>query len=166
MNFFKAIFLAVIFPVVMLTAHKYYVSVTQMSYVKEKKSVQIISRIDIADLELTLQERYDKNIKMTTIDEKPMVDDYVKKYLNQKIEIKINTQDVAFEYIGKEYDNDVVVCYLEIENVDSIATIEISNTVLFDLFPKQKNVVKTKINSEVNNLIFTSEDRNQYLNFK
>ena len=166
MNFFRVTLLAVIFPVFMSVAHKYYVSVTQMSYVKEKKALQIISRIDVADLEFTLQERYDKSIKLTTIDEKPVVDDYIKKYLNQKLEIKINTQDVAFNYVGKEYENDVVVCYLEIENVDSIATIEISNTLLFDLFPKQKNVVKTKINSEVNNLIFTNEDRNQYLNFK
>ena len=62
--------------------------------------------------------------------------------------------------------NDQVVCYLELKNVTSINTIEISNTVLFDLFPKQKNIVKSKINSKINNLIFTKEDINQYLNFK
>ncbi|WP_298895889.1 DUF6702 family protein [uncultured Psychroserpens sp.] len=166
MNFLKVTLLAIIFPFAVTNAHKYYVSVTQVSYVKEKKAVQIISRIDIADLELTLQERYDESIKMTSVDEKPIVDEYVKKYLNQKIEIKINTQEVSFNYIGKEYDNDIVVCYLEIENIDNITTIEMSNTVLFDGFPKQKNVVKTKINSKVNNLIFTKDDTNQYLNFK
>ena len=126
----------------------------------------MISRIDISDLEFTLQERYDERIKLTTIDEAPMVDDYIKKYLEQKIAIKINTKEMPFNFIGKEYDNDLIVCYLKIENVKSINTIEISNMVLFDLFPKQKNVVKTKINSETNNLIFTKEDRNQYLNFK
>ena len=166
MNVFKVTLLALIFPILLSSAHKYYVSVTQISYVKEKQSVQIISRIDIADLEFTLQERYDKRIKLTTIDEAPMVDDYIKKYLEQKIEIKINTKETSFSFIGKEYDNDLIVCYLEIENVKSINTIEISNRVLFDLFPKQKNVVKTKINSKTNNLIFTTEDRNQYLNFK
>ncbi|MDG5492825.1 DUF6702 family protein [Psychroserpens sp. SPM9] len=166
MNFLKVTLIAVIFPLFMTSAHKYYVSVTQLSYVKDKKAIQIITRIDIADLELTLQERYDKTIKMTTIDEKPMVDDYLKTYLSQKIDIKVNTKNVTFNFIGKEYDNDIVVCYLEIENIDKIATIEISNTVLFDKFPKQKNVVKTKINSKVNNLIFTKDDRNQYLNFK
>lgn len=148
------------------SAHKYYVSVTQISYVKEKQSVQIISRIDISDLEFTLQERYDERIKLTAMDEAPMVDDYIKKYIEQKIEIKINTKEMPFNFIGKEYDNDLVVCYLEIENIKAINTIEISNMVLFDLFPKQKNVVKTKINSKTNNLIFTTEDRNQYLNFK
>lgn len=166
MNVLKVVLIAVIFPLFMSSAHKYYVSVTQLSYVKEKKAVQIISRIDVADLELTLQERYDKSIVMTTVDEKPMVDEYLKKYLNQKLDIKINTKDVAFNYIGKEYDNDLVVCYLEIENIDAINTIEISNSVLFELFPKQKNMVKTKINSKVNTLMFTKDDKNQYLNFK
>ncbi|WP_299337288.1 DUF6702 family protein [uncultured Psychroserpens sp.] len=166
MKFFKVAFLALMFPLFLSSAHKYYVSVMQLTYVEDKQSVQMISRIDVADLEYTLQERYDKKITLTDINEHPMVDEYIKKYLNQKIEIKINTQDTPFNFIGKEYENDLVVCYLEIENIKAVNTIEISNSVLFDLFPKQKNVVKTKINSKTNNLIFTTEDRNQYLNFK
>lgn len=167
MNSIKLTLLALIFPIFLSSvAHKYYVSVTKIEYVKETKSVQIITRINVDDLELTLQERFDKDINLTTIDEKSSVDDYIKKYLKQKLEIKINTKEVTFKFIGKEYDNDQVACYLEIENIDEINTVEISNTVLFDLFPKQKNIVKTKINSKVNNLIFTSEDKSQYLNFK
>jgi hypothetical protein len=142
------------------------VSVTQIEYVKEKKSLQIITRIDVDDLELTLQERFDKTINLTTMDEIATVDEYIKKYLKQKFEIKINTKEVVLTFVGKDYENDQVVCYLEIENVEDINTIEISNTVLFDLFPKQKNIVKSKINSKVNNLIFTKEDIKQYLNFK
>jgi hypothetical protein len=134
--------------------------------VKEKKSVQIITRMDVDDLELTLQERYNKDIDLTTIDENPMVDDYIKKYLKQKFEVKINTREVTFNFIGKDYENDQVACYLEIVEVDDINTIEISNTVLFDLFPKQKNIIKSRINSKVNSLIFTKEDTKQYLNFK
>ncbi|MFT4782113.1 MAG: hypothetical protein ACJAZK_001171 [Psychroserpens sp.] len=166
MNSIKVILLAVIFPFFLSVAHKYYVSVTQIEYVKEKKSLQIITRIDVDDLELTLQERFDKTINLTTMDEIATVDEYIKKYLKQKFEIKINTKEVVLTFVGKDYENDQVVCYLEIENVEDINTIEISNTVLFDLFPKQKNIVKSKINSKVNNLIFTKEDIKQYLNFK
>ena len=162
----KVILLLIIFPFFLSVAHKYYVSVTQIEYVKEKNSLQIIARIDVDDLELTLQERFDKSINLTSTDEKPSVDDYIKKYLKQKFEIKINTKEINFKFIGKDYENDQVVCYLEIKNITSINTIEISNTVLFDLFPKQKNIVKSKINSKINNLIFTKEDINQYLNFK
>lgn len=166
MNFVKASIFAFVLPVLMSSAHKYYVSVTQLTYVKEKQSVQMISRIDIADLEYTLQERYDDHVKLTTIDEDPKMDELITRYLNSKIKVKINTKETPFNFIGKAYDNDLVVCYLEIENIEAIHTIEISNMVLFDLFPKQKNVIKTKINSKVSNLIFTTDDRNKYINFK
>ena len=166
MNSIKITLLLIVFPYFLSVTHKYYVSVTQIEYVKEKKSVQIITRMDVDDLELTLQERYNKDIDLTTIDENPMVDDYIKKYLKQKFEVKINTREVTFNFIGKDYENDQVACYLEIVEVDDINTIEISNTVLFDLFPKQKNIIKSRINSKVNSLIFTKEDTKQYLNFK
>ena len=166
MNFIKVILVVIVFPFFLSFPHKYYVSVTQMEFVKEKKSVQIITRIDVDDFEFTLQERFDKNIDLTTINEKSTVDGYIKKYLLQKFKIKINTKEVTFNFVGKDYENDQVVCYLEIEDVIAVNTIEISNTILFDLFPKQKNMVKSKINSKVNNLIFTKEDTNQYLNFK
>ena len=134
-------------------AHKYYVSVTQIAFIKEKKSVQIISRIDVDDLEFTLRERYDKNIDLTTIDENPVVDDYIQRYLKQKLEIKINTKEVDFNFIGKDYDNDQIVCYLEIENIASISTIEISNTLLFDLFQEQKKVVNIALSHLVSILM-------------
>ena len=166
MNFIKVTLVVIVFPFFLSLPHKYYVSATQIEYVKEKKSLQIITRIDVDDFEFTLQERFDKNIDLTTINEKSTVDGYIKKYLLQKFKIKINTEEVIFNFVGKDYENDQVVCYLEIEDVIAVNTIEISNTVLFDLFPKQKNMVKSKINEEVNNLIFTKEDTNQYLNFK
>ena len=166
MNTAQRLFFILLIPVLLSMAHKYYVSVTQVAFIQEKKSVQIVSRIDVDDLEYTLQERYDKTINLTSIAEDPTVDNHIENYLNQKLEIKINTKEVNFDFIGKDYDNDQIVCYLEIENIESISTIEISNTLLFDLFQEQKNIVKLKINDQVNNLIFTYDDRNQYLNFK
>ncbi len=166
MKFIKASLLVLIVPLFMSVAHKYYVSVTQITFVKEQESVQIITRIDVADLEYTLQERYDSNIRLTTINEDPKNDELISRYLDQKFKIKINTQETPFTFIGKKYDNDLVVCYLEIEDIKEINTIEMYNFVIFDLFPEKKNVIKTKINSEVTNLIFTTNDRNQYLNFK
>lgn len=138
MKFIKASFLVITMSLVMSVAHKYYVSVTQISFVKEQEAVQIITRIDVADLELTLQERYDSNIKLSSVNEDPNNDMHISRYLDQKFKIKINTKETPFNFVGKQYDNDLVVCYLEIENIKEINTIEMSNMVLFDLFPEQK----------------------------
>ena len=121
-------------------SHEYYVSVTKMEYVKEEKSLQIISQIFIDDFEKLIRERYDENITLAIKDESKMVDVYIEKYLKFKLDIKVNTADVEFNFLGKEYKDDIVYCYLEIENVEAIKTMEVKNEVLFDIYPKQQNI--------------------------
>ena len=67
--------------------HKYYVSITQIEYVKEKQSVQIISRIFIDDFEKLLRKRYDESITLDNGQDEKLIDSYIKKYLLTKIEI-------------------------------------------------------------------------------
>ena len=39
------------------------------------------------------------------------------------------SQEMIFNFIGKEYEDDLVLCYLEIEEVSSIQSIEILNKI-------------------------------------
>jgi len=121
-----------------LVAHKYYVSITEIEFVKEKKSVQIITRIFIDDFQRLLQERYDDTLELDNGQDEEKIDQYIEKYLTSKFKIEINNKEKALNYIGKEYDNDIVYCYFEIEKISKIKTFKIENTTLFDLFSEQK----------------------------
>lgn len=145
--------------------HKFYVSLTQIEHVPEKRSIQIITRIFIDDLEQAIREQYDNEVTLGVDNEDDSVDDYVQSYLKEKIVIKIDDQQVSFKFIGKSYDLDIVKCYLEIEDIEKIKSFEISNHVLFDLFPDQQNIVKTKINSKQKSFILVSKDRTALLKF-
>lgn len=156
----KRLLILVLVPFLAFTTiHKYYVSVTQIDYLENKKSVQIITRIFIDDFEKVLRERYDENITLAGKNEPISNNTYIERYLNEKIKIKINNKDVYFSFIGKEYDVDLVKCYLEIEHVTSIKSFEISNQVLFDVFAEQQNIVKTKINSQQKSVLLMQEKR-------
>lgn len=166
MKHFKFLFFTFIISFLSFTSiHKYYISVTQVNYVKEKKSVQITSRIFIDDLENLLIERYDENLKLGDDTQSDVVDGYIERYLKDKIKFKINTLDVNFIFLGKEYDGDIVRCYLEIENVSNIASIEIKNQVLFDLFEEQQNMIKLKINSKNKSFMLSSQKDKALLTF-
>ena len=165
MGRFKIAVLAIFTLVITSVAHKYYVSVTQIEYVEATKSLQVITRIDAEDMELTLQERYDKSIELTGLNEQPSVDDYIEKYLHKKLNIKVNDKSISLKFIGKKYDNDQVVCYLETKNIESLKNLEVTNTVLFDKFIQQKNIIKVTVNSERYNLICTNADQTDILNF-
>ncbi|WP_100610040.1 DUF6702 family protein [Confluentibacter lentus] len=166
MKLIKVTILLVVLSVSAFTAiHKFYLSVTQVDYIKEKKSVQIISRIFMDDFENLLRQRYDKTINLDDTKNAAVVDAHIKKYLAERIKIKINGKDVTFNFIGKETDLDVMKVYLEIEGVKDIHSFQITNKVLFDLFEDQQNMVKLKMNSIFKNYLLTSQNDNAMLNF-
>jgi len=145
--------------------HKYYISVTQINYVKEKESVQITSRLFIDDFENALKTNYDENIILAEKDEAKIIDTYMQRYLQDKIKLRINNKAVTFNFIGKEYEGDIVRCYLEVEHVKSIESFLITNSVLFDLQKDQQNIVKTNINSKNKSVILTYNNPNALLKF-
>ena len=167
MKIIKIVFLFLVLPLLSFTTiHKYYVSVTEVEYVKEKKSVQIISRIFIEDLEDVIQLRYNEELIIEKENEVPEIDFFIEKYLKAKLIININGEEKLVNYLGKEFDNDIVICYLEIEGVDKIQSLEIQNQVLFDLYAEQQNIVRTKVNSENKSFILIKENDKGLLNFK
>jgi len=145
--------------------HDYYVSITQIDYIEETQSVQITSRIFLSDMESLLRQRYDKNITFGEALKPKNVDTYIESYLHEKIRIKINGERVEFNFIGEEYDSDIIKCYLEIEGVKNIRSFEITNEILLDIIQEQQNIIKTKINSKQKSFILTVEKTNAVLNF-
>lgn len=166
MNRFKYLIIVLVIPLFAFTAmHKYYISVTQVNYVNETESIQMISRIFIDDLESVLKSNYDENIVLAEKDDEKVIDIYINEYLQENIKLKVNDKAVTFNFVGKEYDGDIVRCYLEVEHVRYIETFSITNTVLFDLQEDQQNIIKTNINAKNKSLILTSGNLNALLKF-
>jgi|SRR5690606_34823101 len=166
MNIIKIFVLVLVFPLLLsVNAHKFYVSVTEVAYVNEKKSVQIITRIFIDDLENALRQRYNKHLTFAPENEAEEVEIYLERYLKDKISIQINDKIVAVKYVGREYDNDIVFCYLEITDVKEIKSFQISNKVLFESFDDQQNIVKLKINDQNKSVILINQSDNVLLKF-
>lgn len=162
----KIALFCLILPLMAFTGvHKYYVSITQVEYVPKKESLQLISRIFIDDLEDVLQARYDENLVLAYKNEESQVEGYLEKYLRSKIGVKINGKEMPLTYIGKEYDKDIAIIYLEVEKVKTISSIEFTNTVLFDLFEGQQNIMRTKINSKSKSFILTRQNDKAMLNY-
>ena len=47
-------------------------------------------------------------------------------------------------YLGSELKNEIIIIYLELEDVPEFKSIELKNTILFDLFEKQQNIIHLK----------------------
>ena len=166
MKYFRISLLLLIFPLISATsAHKFYVSITKIEYVKEKKSLQIITKIFTDDIEDALQQRYDPSISLDTKKETEAADEYLQKYILQKLNIKVNGKPVQLNYIGKEYDLDMLVAYIEVTNVPNLKSIEIENKVLMEMFPEQQNIIHLKTTNSRKSLMLDKDESSGKLKF-
>ncbi|MFD2587583.1 DUF6702 family protein [Croceitalea marina] len=147
-------------------AHKFYVSVTNINYSEKTDALQITSRIFIDDLEALLQERYEITAGLGTKEESELADTYIEKYLKAKFVLELNEEGVSYDYIGKKYDNDVVIFYLELPNVgfEGLKSIGIQNDVLSDLYEEQKNLVHIKWKGKKKSFVLIRENNKGMLN--
>ncbi|WP_108867105.1 DUF6702 family protein [Aquimarina aquimarini] len=145
--------------------HKFYVSVTQVEYDKQEQSLQIVSRIFIDDIQELLRERYSDSISLDKDGESKDVDKYLSMYFDQKLTFQVNGKETSFVFIGKEYEDDLIICYLEIENITSLEAIKITNQILMDVFEEQQNIVHVKKENERKSLILEKEKSSGLLKF-
>ncbi|WP_439129367.1 DUF6702 family protein [Polaribacter sp.] len=161
----KLLLILLIIPIVSFTTHKYYLSLTQIKFKDKAKSVQIITSVFMDDIELALNKDYDIDLQLTTKKELENNDIYFEKYLKSKLTFKINDVAANFNYIGKEYEGDLVYFYLEIENINQVKSIDINNKILTKHFPEQQNLIKSKVGSKNKSVLLTKENHQSKLTY-
>lgn len=145
--------------------HKYYVAVFQVEHNPQKKKLQMTSRIFIDDLEAAFEKKYGRKFYLGDKRELPDAGEYIGKYISEKVRIKVNGKAKIIKYLGKEIENDVLVCYCTIPVDGKISTLEMENSVLFEMFPEQQNILNTKINGNKKSLLLTNDEPDGLLEF-
>ncbi|HET8737793.1 MAG TPA: DUF6702 family protein [Pricia sp.] len=167
MHLLKKSILILVLPLfAFATAHKFYVSVTNVRYSEKDGAIQIKSRVFIDDFENVLQERYGFTAGLATKKEAENADAYIEKYLRAKFTVAVNGKKASYDFIGKKYDADMMICYIEIPNIDlsEITSIEIGNEILTDLFDDQKNIVHFNIDGKRKSFVLLKSDTKGMLN--
>jgi len=158
--------LLLLFSLMAFTAHKYYLSLTQITYNNEAKTVEVIINVFIDDIETALNKIHSKDFRLNTKKEPTTTDVHFDKYVRDHIQFNIDGKPVEYQFLGKEYEGDIVYFYLEIKSIEHIHSIEIKNTLLIDFFPKQQNLVKSKVNSVHKSVLLTKGNDKSLLKYK
>jgi hypothetical protein len=141
------------------------VSTTKIEYVKEQKTMQIITKIFIDDVEDVLQQRYDPTLSLASDKETEDGNAFLKQYILQKFKLSINGKPVTMQYIGKEYESDIVKVYLEVTGVDKLISLEVENLILLDMFEEQQNIVHLKTTEKRRSIVLDNDRPKGVLNF-
>ncbi len=158
-KFFPVILFLIVFGLMSFTAHKFYVSIHQINYADDKKMLQITSRIFIDDLNAALHQKYQQKSMFGEEEESASDVELLKKYFNDHFAIRINGKRETLEYLSREYEANVIICYLRIRNVEKVKKLEITNTMLTHYVTEQQNIIQTTVYGKKQSSVLTSDDQ-------
>jgi len=121
-----------------VVTHKYYVSTTLIDFDLKSQTFEITLKVFYDDLEKDLEldsavVDYDKDYNY--------LNKIFKKYLSENFIIEIENQRIILEYLGYEKKRDQINFYMNLDNDLKNKSINIQNSVLFNSFPDQKNII-------------------------
>ena len=123
--------------------HSFHVSVSDIKFKEEQKSIQISTRIFLDDLELALRNfSGQQSLDILEKSEWESVQNMLGEYLLTKVTLEDEKGRIyELNYLGAEIEDDVMWCYLEVEKVKKVKSITVTNTVLHEVWEDQENLV-------------------------
>jgi hypothetical protein len=118
--------------------HDFYTSMTKVEYNTGTKSLKFATKIDLEQIESAL------NKKINAGD----FDQTLKNYLMRNVEVSINDVPTKYNYTGKQESGEIVWIYYEIENIGTIQSIGIKNTLFLEKNANQQNFVSFSVNGK------------------
>lgn len=126
--------------------HPFHVSVMELNHNARDKTVEISYKIFTDDFENALAGKFNTKADLGKPEMHGAMDSLVKKYLASAIEVRLQGRPQDVQYLGFETDKEATYCYVEIPGVSQISQVDISNSILYDLFTDQMNIVHVFVN--------------------
>lgn len=126
--------------------HPFHVSNTEVSYNTKSKSLEITCRIFTDDFENVLTKRFKNKIDLYSKTQEKEMSAFVKSYLESTLKFVIDGKSIKYNYLGFENDHEATNVYLEIGNSASFKTLSVDNSILYDLFEDQMNILHVEKN--------------------
>lgn len=163
----KTLFVILTMLSLSFTPHEYYVTVTNAEYNSTEHTFQLTIKFIGHDLEKALSTAGLPDLFLGTPKEKENANQYILDYINKRLRFKTNDKYLEFNMVGKEVGNDdFIYCYIESEKVKKLKILEIENTLLTEVFPKQENILYLVIEGKKSSFSFRKDVTKQTLNLE
>jgi hypothetical protein len=139
------------------SAHRYHTSLTRLDYNEREKLVEITIQLFTHDLVPVLEKRTGKQIDLEKTAE---IDKIMLEYLAQNFVLKNNKGEIQkLRWVGKELEVDTAYVYVEIPSTESLEGAMLQNTIFFESFAEQTNLVSARFDGQKVDLLFVAGDK-------
>lgn len=129
-------------------AHPYFVSLTEMRWNTEAKTIQLSVRIFTDDLEAAIQKLYVQHTDIQSGKERVTVKGLLDRYIREHLQVRIGGALQEFHFIGYETEEESTWSYLECTTAPTGGMVHITNTILFDFIEGQVNMIHCYQNAD------------------
>jgi hypothetical protein len=137
-------------------AHTYHSSLTRMDYNEKDKNIEITIQLFIHDAVPMLERRLKKRVDIAKT---PEVEGELFKYLSENFVFQNKKGEAQkLKWVGREFENDVVYVYVEIPFAESFEGARLQNTIFFESFAQQTNLVVARFGEKKFDLLFKAGD--------
>lgn len=141
--FFSLFFMITAFVMPEKKGHKFYISTTTIEYEEEFGTLQITSQLFIDDIEALLR-KYEAELRLAPDSDAQRIDKLFELELKRYFRIKFDQEWVDFTFLGREYKNEILQCYLEVQVPETSQSLILQNRMLFELFEEQQHIIHFK----------------------
>jgi hypothetical protein len=149
-----------------LYLHPIHISVTEIEFDEKDKALEIMMRVFIDDMELTMREKLNQP-ELDILEPKngQTIDQMVSTYLKDHFRITLDNKPQKVNYLGHERDGEAFVFYIEVSNVKKWKTIQVFNNIITETHEDQSNLVHVTARGTVRSLRLTRNAPSDKLTF-
>jgi hypothetical protein len=136
--------------------HPIHVSVTEIEFDKKDKALEIMMRVFIDDLELSLRNSLNQpELNILTPGNGRSTDDLIRNYIKEHFKLTLDDKPQKIHYLGHERESEAFILYMEVPDVESWKTVSVLNDIIMSTHNDQSNLVHVYVDEEVKSLRLT-----------
>ena len=134
--------------------HSFHASISSFDCKKNTSTIEITMKLFTDDIEYALRSLETPDLVLDSKANLHNIDSLIFSYIKMNLVLLLNNKKTELLWIGKEIDNDITWCYLEIENIDKLFELKIKNSLFFSFFDDQLNICHFYCNDKPETLMF------------
>jgi hypothetical protein len=143
---YALLIVATVHPKPLSRPHPIHVSTSNIEFNKQDNKLEVICSMFTDDFEAALAKEYHAKTDLSKTEMHAAMEELVKKYLAENLFISADDKSVKLNFLGFEINREYAEVYLESDQLPPIKKVDVTVSLLYNLFDDQMNIVHVIVN--------------------
>ena len=126
-------------------SHPIFMSVTEIEHNAKDKTLEISCKIFTDDFEKTLRQNYKTTVDLVNPKDKAAMNKLVSDYVQSHLSLTVDGKKVTLQFIGYEQQEEGILSYYQVNNINGVKKIDIINTILYEYKKEQIGIMHVTV---------------------